>query len=104
MPRSPHPPCAPPTTPPCTKSEPDDRYSSSPPASAPPSPPRSTWLRAELIKTRLAHGFCSRDPVAGACAYSNICEQCDNFVPDPSRADLISDQLDDVRHLHADAD
>ena len=67
-------------------------------------PAKVDWLHAELIKTRLAHGFCSRDPVAGACPYSNICEQCDNFVPDPSRATVIAEQLDDIRHLHDDAD
>lgn len=67
-------------------------------------PAKIDWLHAELIKTRLAHGFCSRDLVAGACAYSNICEQCDNFVPDPARAEIIAEQLDDIRHLHADAD
>jgi integrase len=67
-------------------------------------PAKIDWLHAELIKTRLAHGFCSRELAAGACAYSNICEQCDNFVPDPHRADVIANQLDDIRHLHADAD
>jgi integrase len=67
-------------------------------------PAKIDWLHAELIKTRLAHGFCSRDPVAGTCPYSNICEQCDNFVPDPARADLIAEQLDDIRHLHDDAE
>jgi hypothetical protein len=57
-----------------------------------------------LIKTRLAHGFCSRDPVAGACPYSNICEQCDNFAPDAVRSDIIAEQLDDIRHLRDDAE
>lgn len=67
-------------------------------------PAKVDWLHAEMIKTRLAHGFCSRDPIAGACAYSNVCEQCDNFVPDPNRADVIADQLDDIRHIHDDAE
>jgi integrase len=67
-------------------------------------PAKVDWLHAELIKTRLAHGFCSRDSVAGACPYSNICEQCDNFVPDPSRATVIAEQLDDIRLLRDDAD
>ena len=66
-------------------------------------PSKIDWLHSEMLKTRVAHGFCSRDPVAGACAYANICEQCDNFVPDPARADVIAEQLDDVRHLHDDA-
>lgn len=67
-------------------------------------PAKIDWLHTELIKTRLAHGFCSRDPNANACAYSNICEQCDNFVPDPARAQIITEQLDDIRHLRDDAD
>jgi hypothetical protein len=46
----------------------------------------------------------SCDPLAGACPYSNICEQCDNPVPDPTPADLIAEQLDDIRHLHDDAE
>lgn len=67
-------------------------------------PAKVDWLHAELIKTRLAHGFCSRDPIAGACPYSNICEQCDNFAPDPHRAEIITEQLDDIRHLRDDAE
>ena len=67
-------------------------------------PAKIDWLHAELIKTRLAHGFCSRELLAGACPYSNICEQCDNFVPDPTRASIIAEQLDDIHHLHADAE
>ena len=67
-------------------------------------PVKVDWLHAELIKTRLAHGFCSRDLLAGACPYSNICEQCDNFVPDSARAEIIAEQLDDIRQLHDDAD
>jgi hypothetical protein len=47
---------------------------------APTVPSRVEWLRAELLKTRVAHGYCSRDLVAEACPYANICEQCDNFV------------------------
>ncbi len=66
-------------------------------------PSRVDWLHSEMVKTRLAHGFCSREPVAGACAYANICEQCDNFVPDPGRAQVLSDQLDDVLALREDA-
>lgn len=50
-------------------------------------PDRVQWLHSEMLKTRLAHGFCTRAQAAGACAYANICEQCDNFVPDPA-ADL----------------
>ena len=53
--------------------------------------------------TRIAHGFCSRDPIAGACGYANMCEQCDNFVPDPEHADVLADQLADVQALRDDA-
>lgn len=66
-------------------------------------PPAVDWLHAEMLKTRLAAGFCSRDPVAGPCPYANICEQCHNFVPDPTRADVLTAQLDDVEALHGDA-
>lgn len=66
-------------------------------------PSKVDWLHAEMLKTRLAHGYCSRELVAGPCPYANICEQCDNFVPDPDRAQLLSEQLDDVRALRADA-
>jgi integrase len=66
-------------------------------------PAKVDWLHTEMLKTRVAHGFCSRDPVAGACGYANICEQCDNFVPDPERADVLADQLADVTNLRDDA-
>jgi hypothetical protein len=59
-------------------------------------PDRLEWLHSEWLKTRVAHGFCSRHPAAGACPYANICEQCDNFVPDPNRRDVIAEQL--ARH------
>jgi hypothetical protein len=29
-------------------------------------PDRVEWLRSEWLKTRVAHGFCSRHPAAGA--------------------------------------
>ena len=51
------------------------------PAGRPIVPDKVAWLSAEMLKTRLAHGYCSRDPAAGACPYANICENCDNFVP-----------------------
>lgn len=67
-------------------------------------PAKIDWLHTEMIKTRVAHGFCSRDPIAGACAYSNICEQCDNYVPDPEHHGHIVEQLDDIRALRDDAE
>lgn len=70
---------------------------------APPVPDRVQWLHTELLKTRLAHGFCARPKAAGPCPYANICEQCDNFVPDPAAAAATSAQLDDIHALQADA-
>ena len=71
---------------------------------APPVPDRVHWLHSEMLKTRLAHGFCTRAPAAGACPYANICEQCDNFVPDPAADTVITAQLADIHTLHADAE
>nr|WP_307857470.1 tyrosine-type recombinase/integrase [Mycobacterium sp. SM1] len=70
---------------------------------APPVPDKVAWLHAEMLKTRLAHGFCARPKAAGPCPYANICEQCDFFVPDPAATTTISAQLDDIRALQADA-
>jgi integrase len=66
-------------------------------------PARVDWLRSEMLKTRVAHGYCSRDLVAEACPYANICEQCDNFVTTTEFAPALQDQLADIRALHADA-
>jgi hypothetical protein len=57
-----------------------------------------------MIKTRVAHGYCSRHLTAGACSYANICEQCDNYAPDPNRGDVLDAQLADVIVLRDDAD
>ncbi|MGH9307684.1 MAG: tyrosine-type recombinase/integrase [Acidimicrobiales bacterium] len=67
-------------------------------------PSKIDWLHSEMLKTRVAHGFCSRELTAGACPYANICEQCDNYVPDPDRAEVITGQLDDIRTLRVDAE
>lgn len=48
---------------------------------APSVPDKTAWLHAELLKTRLAQGFCPQ-PKAGPCPYANICQQCDFFIPD----------------------
>lgn len=66
-------------------------------------PAKVEWLHAEMLKTRLAHGFCSRDPIVGACGYANICELCDNFVPDPEQANVLVDQLADIKALRDNA-
>ena len=66
-------------------------------------PDRVEWLRAEMLKTRVAHGYCSRDLVADACPYANICEQCDNFVTAHEFRPALEQQLADVRAIHDDA-
>jgi len=66
-------------------------------------PERVEWLHAEMLKTRVAHGYCSRHPAAGACPYANICEQCDNFATAPEFAPALESQLADVRALRDDA-
>jgi integrase len=73
------------------------------PAGKPIIPDKVSWLSSEMLKTRVAHGYCSRHQAAGACPYANICETCDNFVTGPEHADTIRSQLADIQHLHADA-
>ena len=57
-------------------------------------PPKADWLRGEMLKTRVAHGYCSRHLAAEACPYANICEHCDNYIPAPEFAPALQDQLD----------
>ncbi|MEO5899256.1 MAG: tyrosine-type recombinase/integrase [Ilumatobacteraceae bacterium] len=66
-------------------------------------PTNVEWLRSEMLKTRVAHGHCSRDLAAEACAYANICETCPNFTTTPEFLPAIRAQLDDVRRLRDDA-
>lgn len=66
-------------------------------------PTRVDWLRAEMLKTRVAHGYCTLDPAAGACPYANICEQCDNYQPAPEFAPILAAQLTDIEALRNDA-
>jgi len=66
-------------------------------------PDRVSWLRSEMLKTRVAHGFCSRSEIAGACPYANICEQCDNYQPAPEFIPALQTQLADVNALRDDA-
>jgi len=67
-------------------------------------PDHIDWLHSEMIKTSVAHGYCSRHLTAGACSYANICEQCDNYIPDPERRDVLAAQLADVIALRDDAE
>jgi integrase len=73
------------------------------PAGQPIVPAKVDWIASEFLKTRLAHGYCSRHLAAGACPYANICETCDNFVPGPEHLPALRDQLSDIRQLRADA-
>jgi len=73
------------------------------PAGRPVVPDHVTWLNAEMIKTRLANGYCTRHLAQGACAYANICETCDNFTPGATMADIITAQLHDQQALADDA-
>ena len=67
-------------------------------------PDRVQWLRAEMLKTRLAHGYCSRSLAAEACSYANICEQCDNFTTSVEFVPTLESQLTDVTALREDAE
>jgi integrase len=73
------------------------------PAGQPIIPGRVEWLRTEMLKTRVAHGYCSRQLAAEACPYANICEQCDNYVTAPEFIPQLQAQLADVTALRDDA-
>ena len=57
-----------------------------------------------MLKTRVAHGYCSRDLAAEACAYANICETCPNYVTTPEFAPAIEAQVADINQLRDDAE
>jgi integrase len=67
-------------------------------------PDRIGWLRAEMLKTRVAHGYCSRHLAAEACPYANICEQCDNFTTSVEFLPQLEAQLADITALRDDAE
>jgi site-specific recombinase XerD len=69
----------------------------------PPVPPRVDWIASEFLKTRVATGFCSRHLAADACPHANVCETCDNFVPDVGSVPALRAQLADIEALQADA-
>jgi len=74
------------------------------PVGRPIVPDKITWLASEMLKTRVAHGYCSRHEGQGACSYANICETCDNYTPATEFTPALTDQLADIQVLHADAD
>jgi site-specific recombinase XerD len=73
------------------------------PVGQPIIPGRVEWLRTEMLKTRVAHGYCSRQLAAEACPYANICEQCDNYVTAPEFIPQLQAQLADITALRDDA-
>ncbi len=66
-------------------------------------PDRLSWLASEMLKTRVANGYCARELAAEACPYANICETCPNFVAGREFIPAIESQLADVRTLRDDA-
>jgi hypothetical protein len=73
------------------------------PVGQPIIPGRVEWLRGEMLKTRVAHGYCSRQLAAESCPYANICEQCDNYVTAPEFIPQLQAQLADITALRDDA-
>jgi integrase-like protein len=72
-------------------------------AGRPAVPDRVQWLHAEMLKTRVAHGYCSRHLAADACPYANICEQCDNYTTSLEFLPQLQAQLADEIALRDDA-
>ena len=68
-----------------------------------PLPDRVSWLASEMLKTRVAHGYCARELVAEACPYANVCESCAYFVSTPEFIPVLEGQLADVQALRDDA-
>jgi hypothetical protein len=74
------------------------------PVGKPILPNKVGWLHSEMLKTRVAHGYCARHPAAGACPYANICETCDNYITAPEFRGPLTDQLTDIHALKTDAE
>jgi site-specific recombinase XerD len=74
------------------------------PVGKPILPDKIGWLHSEMLKTRVAHGYCARHPAAGPCPYANICETCDNYITAPEFRGALTDQLADIRVLKTDAE
>src|SRR5215472_8256600 len=73
------------------------------PAGQPIIPGRVEWLRGEMLKTRVAHGYCYRQVAGEDYPYANICEQCDNYVTAPEVIPQLQAQLADITALRDDA-
>lgn len=74
------------------------------PVGRPIVPDKVAWLASEMLKTRIAHGYCSRHQAQGACPYANICETCENFTPATEFTTALTEQLADIQALQADAE
>jgi integrase len=74
------------------------------PVGKPILPDKVGWLHSEMLKTRVAHGYCARHPAAGACPYANICETCDNYITAPEFRAALTNQLADIQALKTDAE
>lgn len=61
-------------------------------------------VASEMLKTRVAHGYCSRHESQGPCPYANICETCDNYTRAVEFEPALTDQLADIRALQTDAE
>ena len=53
-------------------------------AGRPAIPNRVTWLRSEMLKTRVAHGYCSRHLAAEACPYATSASSATTTPPTSS--------------------
>ncbi|MGZ8801816.1 MAG: tyrosine-type recombinase/integrase [Mycobacterium sp.] len=73
------------------------------PVGKPIVPDRVQWLASEMLKTRVAHGYCARQLAAEACPYANICETCQNFLPAHEFLPALRAQIADIRELRDDA-
>jgi integrase len=73
------------------------------PVGRPVVPDKVAWLGSEMLKTRLANGYCSRHQAQGACPYANICETCENFTPAAEFTAALTEQAADIRALQTDA-
>jgi hypothetical protein len=73
------------------------------PVGKPLVPDRVQWLASEMLKTRVAHGYCARELAAEACPYANICETCENFLPAAEFMPALAAQVADIRQLRDDA-
>jgi hypothetical protein len=61
------------------------------------------WLNSELLKIRVAHGYCSRHDAPRTCPLRQHLRDLRQLRHRPRIHHAISNQLTDVQNLHADA-